>query len=673
MSYKYKTLEISQLGIIGAGHIGPDIALHFARTLAPAGGQVILVDIAPQALEGAREKLERKTDRMASKGQITAAQAAAVKASVRYTTDYQTLAGAQLVLEAATEDFDIKHRIFAQLEQICDARCIFLSNSSHMHPEMIFDQLKHRARCLVAHYFFPAERNPIVEVVPGAETDPALTELLMGFYEAIGKAPIHVRSSYAFAVDPIFEGLVQCAVLCRENGLGNEKEIDAVAMRTLGMGVGHFTAISIANGNPITDHGLDEMHQRLMPWFRSPPSLKEKAQRGIARWDIAERGEQVTVSAEQEQRIRDEYLGCLFGLVGFIMDLNIVDIDDLNMAVNIALDMHAPFTLMNEMGMDQAYALVAKFCAAHSGFKIPDSLTRARAEGGWKLSYVKRSRIGDVAVLKIRRPRVLNALNASVIDSLKTSLREAQADPAVCAVVITGHGTKAFVSGADIDALANCRTAEQAYRFSRNFQTLTEQIEAMSKPVVCAMNGLAFGGGVELALGCDARVARAGLPILARLPEATLGIIPGGGGTQRLPRLIGVEAAARLIRTAAPISSQEALTLGLVDELTEGDPLDDAVTLAKQLVAGTRKAKALPQGQIDCPAQLPAVDIGYFSRCIDALLCQAIVEGAQGTLAQGLELEARLSGRCVETEDAKIGIGNFMREGARSKAVFVHR
>jgi enoyl-CoA hydratase len=324
------------------------------------------------------------------------------------------------------------------------------------------------------------------------------------------------------------------------------------------------------------------------------------------------------------------------------------------------------------MGMEKSHALVAKFCAAHPDFRMPQSLLRARTEGGWKLSHVKRLRSGDVTVLKIRRPRVLNALNGSVVDSLKDCLRQAEADPAVSAVVITGHGTKAFVSGADIDALANCRTADEAYRFSRNFQMLTEQIEAMHKPVVCAFNGLAFGGGVELALACDARVARTGLSPLAGLTEATLGIIPGGGGTQRLPRLIGVDAAARLIRTGAPVSSDEALKLGLVDELAD-DPLETAVALAKQLAAGTKKAKQLPQGKIDCPAQLPAVDIGYFSRCIDALLCQAIVEGAQGTLAQGLELEARLVGRCMETEDAKIGIENFKRAGARSKAVFVHR
>ncbi|MCA8972936.1 MAG: 3-hydroxyacyl-CoA dehydrogenase family protein, partial [Planctomycetes bacterium] len=212
-----------------------------------------------------------------------------VKGSIEYTTDYGRIAGANLVLEAATEDEAIKHRIFEQVERICDDHCILLSNSSHMQPEEIFVHLRNKTRCLVAHYFFPAERNPIVELVPGEKTDPALTAFLMDFYEAIGKAPIQVRSSYAFAVDPIFEGLVQCAILCREAGLGNEKEIDAVAVRTLGMGIGHFSIISSANGNSITDHGLDEMHTRLMPWFRSPPSLKERVRLGQARWDIAER------------------------------------------------------------------------------------------------------------------------------------------------------------------------------------------------------------------------------------------------------------------------------------------------------------------------------------------------------------------------------------------------
>ena len=673
MAFDYKSLPLRKLAIIGAGHIGPDIALHFARNLASKEVEIVLVDIVEDALVRAREKFERKVDRSVERGNLAADLAVRVKGSIVYTTDYRCIAGANLVLEAATEDEAIKHRIFAEVERICDDDCILLSNSSHMQPEEIFVHLRNQTRCLVAHYFFPAERNPIVEIVPGAQTDPALTALLMDFYEAIGKAPIQVRSSYAFAVDPIFEGLVQCAILCREAGLGNEKEIDAVAVRTLGMGIGHFSIISSANGNSITDHGLDEMHTRLMPWFRSPPSLKEKVSLGQARWDIAERGETVTVSEEKERRIRDQYLGCYFGLAASIMDLGIVDIDDLDMAVGIALDMRPPFTMMNEMGMEQAYALVSAFCAQHPGFRMPQSLERARSGSGWQLSNVVRSKTGDVAVLKIRRPRSLNALDGGVVRSLERLLHEAEADASVAAVVITGHGTKAFVSGADIGMLAACRNAEDGYRVSRAFQALTVQIERMRKPVVCALNGLAFGGGVELALACAARVARGGLKVLARLPEPNLGIIPGGGATQRLPRLIGVEAAARLLRTASPVSSEEALALGLVDQLDDTDPLDAAVTLARRLAADPGLRKALPQRPIPCPAELPAVELGHLSRRIDEILVEAIVRGARGTLADGLELEARLTGRCIETEDARIGLSNFVQNGARSPAAFVHR
>lgn len=673
MAFEYKSLTLRKLAIIGAGHIGPDIALHFARNLAPKGVETVLVDIAEEALVEAREKFERKVDRAAVAGAIPADRAGIIKDSIVYTTDYGRIAGANLVLEAATEDEAVKRRIFEEVERICDDDCILLSNSSHMQPEDIFRNLRNRSRCLVAHYFFPAERNPIVELVPGAETDPALTALLMGFYEETGKAPIQVRSSYAFAVDPIFEGLVQCAILCREAGLGNEKEIDAVAMRTLGMGIGHFSVISSANGNSITDHGLDEMHTRLMPWFRSPPSLKERVRLGQARWDIAERGETVTVSEDKERAIRAQYLGCYFGLAAFIIDLDIVDIDDLDMAVGIALDMHAPFSMMNRMGMEEAYALVAAYCKQHPDFRMPQSLERARAEGGWRLSNVARARIGDVAVLKIRRPRALNAFDGGIIQSLKQLLADAEADASVKAVVITGHGTKAFASGTDIDMLAACRTAEDGYRVSRGFQEMTLQIERMTKPTVCALNGLAFGGGVELALACAARVARGGLKVLARLPEPNLGIIPGGGATQRLPRLIGVEAAARLLRTAAPVSSDEALALGLVDELVDGSPLDAAVSLARRMAADPASRRTLPQGPIPHTGELAAVDLGHLSKRIDAILVRAILDGARGGLAEGLELEARLSGSCLETEDGRIGLSNFVQNGVRAPAAFVHR
>ncbi len=113
-----------------------------------------------------------------------------------------------------------------------------------MTPEVIFRNMANKGRCLVTHYFFPAERNPVVEVIPGKDTDPQITADLLGFYEAIGKVPIEVGSSYGYAIDPIFEGLCELAILCLEKGYGSVKEIDAIARKTLRQGVGPFTALN---------------------------------------------------------------------------------------------------------------------------------------------------------------------------------------------------------------------------------------------------------------------------------------------------------------------------------------------------------------------------------------------------------------------------------------------
>jgi enoyl-CoA hydratase/3-hydroxyacyl-CoA dehydrogenase len=139
-----------------------------------------------------------------------------MKNSITYTTDYEAIKGSNIVLEAATEDGKIKDIIFKQVETLTDNSCLFLSNSSHMTPEVIFRNIASKGRCLVTHYFFPAERNPVVEVIPGKDTDPQISAVLLGFYEAIGKVPIEVGSSYGYAIDPIFEGLCELAMLCLE-------------------------------------------------------------------------------------------------------------------------------------------------------------------------------------------------------------------------------------------------------------------------------------------------------------------------------------------------------------------------------------------------------------------------------------------------------------------------
>jgi enoyl-CoA hydratase/3-hydroxyacyl-CoA dehydrogenase len=672
MSYNFKNLNITKISVIGAGQIGPDIALHFAKSLSPYGVSVIVVDISPQALEKAKEKAHKKINKGAEVGAFKPEQAEKIKNSLIFSADYEQVRGSQLVIEAATEDDNIKDKIFRQVETLTDDNCIYLSNSSHMQPEVIFRNIKNKSRALVAHYFFPAEINPVVELIPGKDTDTALLDLMLSFYEAIGKVPVKVKSSYGYAIDPIFEGICQTAVMCLEKGWGTEKEIDAAAIKALGQGVGPFTALNLTGGNPITEHGLTEMHKALMPWFNPPAALHEKNQKK-ENWVTAQRGEKIELSPEKEEKLVNEFRGSFFALASYILDLGIIDISDLNMACEMSLVIKAPFAFMNKLGIDKSYDLVKNFCATHPSFPFPKVLEKAKAEGGWKLLDIVTSKREDVLLITIRRPKVLNALNLEVLEQIKNAMEAVKDDNSVKSVVITGFGTKAFVSGADINMLASLKTPAEGYNNSRTFQAVVDYVENYSKPVVCAMNGFAFGGGNELAMACTTRICKKGLKVLVCQPEVNLGFIPGAGGTQRLPRIVGVEKAAEILRTARNVSSNEAAEIGLVFKEVEGDLVDEAVKLAKQIVSGEVKVNSVPKEPISTNGTPKVIEIGHLSKKIDEIIVKAIYEGSRLTLKEGLDLESRMFGECLNTEDMKIGLENFKTNGPKMKANFIHK
>jgi enoyl-CoA hydratase/carnithine racemase len=292
----------------------------------------------------------------------------------------------------------------------------------------------------------------------------------------------------------------------------------------------------------------------------------------------------------------------------------------------------------------------------------------------WKIPVVIREdKGGDVAIVKIRRPRVLNALNQDVFDQLTEVFTDIKNDQKIKGAILTGFGTRAFVSGADIGMLASQKSAQEAEANSLKTQIPFKLIENLGKPVVCAMNGLAFGGGNELAMSCTARIAKKGQKVFVGQPEPTLGIIPGAGGTQRLPRLVGIENAWPILRTGNPISSAQAKEIGLIQEEVEGDLVEVAMTWVKNILSGKVRVPPIKRDPIPIPSKLPEVDIGHLSRKIDSLLQKAILEGAKMTLDEGLKLEAKISGECFLTEDMHIGLDNFMKNGPRVKANFVHK
>ncbi len=675
MSYRFRDLCIDKIGVVGSGNIGPDIALFFAKAFHAHGVPVVVVDVAEEAVARGRAKAEQKISKGRESGAFKPDAAEAMSRSLTFTTDYAQLAGASLVIEAATEDLGIKRKIFAQLESLCGPTAILASNSSHIEPEEIFSGLaaSTRARAAVIHYFFPAERNLLVEIVPGRDTDPVHTGVLMGLYEEIGKIPVRVTGRFGYAVNPVFEGLFLAAALAVEEGLGTIKEVDTAAKRALGLGVGPFTAMNLTGGNPITNHSLDVMTSKLGPWFRSPNLMKEAMSSGKP-WDVPKRDEKVEVPAAQELAIADAMLGAYFGLAGEILDSGIITLADLELGVETGLAMRAPFGFMNDVGVGRALALVQQYAASHPGFPVPRCIAAQATTGRpFNIEHVMRRDEGDVAVLTIRRPRVLNALNDDVYEQLAAHAVALGADPSIAAVVLTGFGPKSFVSGADVNFLAQIGSAAEGVATSERSKRAGVLFEQLGKPVVCALNGFAFGGGNEIAMCCTARLVRKGLAVAVAQPEPNLGIVPGAGATQRLPRLVGVEKAAEMLRTGRAISGPEAVACGLVREEVEGDLMGAAVRLARAAARGEVVLTPIDPRPLQTPDRLPPADLGHLSRSTDALICRAILEGCRRPLAEGLRLESELFGECCATEDMRIGVDNFMANGPRSPADFVHR
>lgn len=238
-----------------------------------------------------------------------------------------------------------------------------------------------------------------------------------------------------------------------------------------------------------------------------------------------------------------------------------------------------------------------------------------------------------LAVVTINHPPV-NALNKQVMDALENAFDELAGDPGIGAVIVTGAGEKAFVAGADISEFPTL-SSDNGEQLSRRGQLVFQKIEDFPAPVIAAINGFALGGGLELALACDIRVVAENAKV--GVPEVTLGIFPGYGGTQRLPRLITAGKAKELIFTGEMIDATEAYRLGIADYVT---PAGEAVAKARE-VAG----KILKRGPV-------AVRLAK----------QAVNEGQEQTLAEGLKTEASLFGKLCDTEDQKEGARAFLEK-----------
>lgn len=260
------------------------------------------------------------------------------------------------------------------------------------------------------------------------------------------------------------------------------------------------------------------------------------------------------------------------------------------------------------------------------------------------MSFVNVEQQGAVAVLTIDRPKALNALNPEVLADLKAAFEGIDQNTARC-VVLTGAGDKSFVAGADIGSMSTMTKAE-GEAFGKLGNDIFLMIENFPLPVIAAVNGFALGGGCELAMSCDIRVCSDNA--MFGQPEAGLGITPGFGGTQRLPRIVGLGMAKQLLYTARNIDAGEALRIGLVNAVVpQAELMDTALKMASTI------AKNAPIAVRACK--------------------QDVNEGMQVSIDKAVEIEEKLFGGCFETHDQVEGMACFLsREKPKPKAVFTN-
>jgi enoyl-CoA hydratase/carnithine racemase len=252
------------------------------------------------------------------------------------------------------------------------------------------------------------------------------------------------------------------------------------------------------------------------------------------------------------------------------------------------------------------------------------------------LANVLYEKKNGIAYVTVNRPKVLNALNTPTWKDLRTAFEDARDDAAVRGVILSGAGDKAFIAGADIGELAQV-TAFEAEQSSRFGQDVLDLIENLGKPVIAAVNGFALGGGCETAMACTIRIAVEGAQF--GQPEVKLGLVPGGGGTQRLPRLVGKGRALQLILSGEMINAQEAYRIGLVNEIVPANELiARAETIIKKIAANAPIAVKFA--------------------------LEAANKGLETSQSEGLLLEASYFGLCAATEDKKEGTNAFLEKRA---------
>jgi enoyl-CoA hydratase / 3-hydroxyacyl-CoA dehydrogenase len=656
-------LFVSKAAVVGAGTMGGEIA----QAVAAADIPVVLKDIKQEfvdaGLDKAREVTKGQLDRLVAKEKLTQeeadAQLEAVMGRITGTTDYQGFGDVDFVVEAAPERMEIKQQVFAELDAVTPGHAVLASNTSSLSITEMGDSTLRPHKVVGFHFFYPASVMPLVEIVAGGDTDEETIEAAINFTQAIRKQPITCEEVPGFVVNRILNSAVgEIWRAQEEQGLSIKQIDEAVGAQNVAP-MGPFFLVDLLGLDTVL-HVAEHLHEAYGDSFYVHQGMKRLVSEGRLGAKSGGSGfyENGEPQIEGEGEPDGETLAELMSLKALVEACAVLEEGvctvreiDLGMMAGAGMDprrgIFPPFMKADMLGLDVVLEKLEAAAGEHGErFAAPVTLRRLVAQGrlgqksgqgfyaypqaddGEQTETVKLETRGGVAIAWLANAP-MNAISPQVIEDLGVVWERVKANDEVGALVIASSIPVVFSAGADIKAFTQMDETTGADLIHSGHALLRDLGQA-KVATIAAVNSLAFGGGCELAMACDFRIA-ARSAVFGQ-PEIKLGIIPGFGGTQRLPRLVGPHKALEMNLMGDAVTAADAYEHGLVNRVVPDHELfDTAIAWARKLAS---------------QAPLAVEQIKLVSH--------------KGDLDEGIEAEKEGFATAFRSADAKEGISAFL-------------
>jgi len=669
-------MKIQKVGIVGAGNMGSGIA----QKIAQEGIQVVMLDVENRFVQKGMENIKKTISEAVKRGILTKEQTEVILNRIRGTTNKDELKDADIVIEAVFEDIDVKKNLFKNLDNICSDKTIFGSNTSSFSITELASSVKRNDKFIGLHFFYHPAKNRLLEIIPGEDTSKETIYLANLFSRIIGKTAIHVKDLPGFAVNRFFVPWLNEATRILEEGIANVSTIDNIAKKVFKIGMGPFELMNVT-GIPIAYHSTIGLAEKINDFYMSSGCLKKQFEKGEL-WNL--NGD---IDDTKVEIVKERLLGAVFTVASILVEERVSNIEDIDRGAKIGLRWRmGPFEMMNKYGIKKTYDIVRKFVKRYPMLKMPFVLKHHYENmEPWRFSYVDLETRDNIAKILINRPEAMNAINEDVIRQLDEQFTTANNNPDVKVILLEGAG-KAFIAGADIQYFINKikqNKIDDIFKFTKYGHSVINKIDASKKLVIAKLDGLALGGGAEIALAADTIIAsnKGGIGF----PETGIGIYPGLGGTQRTPRYIGKELAKYLIFTGKILDAKTALSIGLIEYVVPLDEMDSKISelintgkiLKKSIGREVRLSEDLQKikeyfsddnietilsgkGDLNKLGHKISKTISYKAPIAIKLANKIIDQGISLSLNEGLEIELSHLEEIFSTRDALEGLNSMI-------------